>query len=82
MSGRARTPSRYALVFGRNLRAARQRRGLSQGAFAARLGLSASYICDVEYGRENPTLVQLERFAAALGLPLDAMFDQRAVDDE
>ena len=72
-------PMNYALVFGRNVRICRRLRRLSQLQFARRLEgrPSPSYISSIEHGKENPTLRQLVRFADALGMPLDALFDAK-----
>lgn len=70
----------YARIFGMNLREFRHRRGLTQAALADRVGgLSPTYISSLEHGRENPTIRQCERFAAAVGMPLDVLFDPRTV---
>jgi transcriptional regulator with XRE-family HTH domain len=48
---------------GRNLRAYRQARGLSQEAFAEVLGVHRTYMGGVERGERNLTLKSVERFA-------------------
>jgi transcriptional regulator with XRE-family HTH domain len=58
---------------GRNLRAYREARGLSQEAFADVLGIHRTYMGAVERGERNLTLQTVERIAdqldvAALGL--------------
>jgi len=59
---------------GRNLRAYRDARGLSQEAFADELGVHRTYMGAVERGERNLTLRSLERIADCLGLdPLDLM---------
>jgi transcriptional regulator with XRE-family HTH domain len=54
-----------ALV-GRNVRRIRQRKGLTQEAFAERSGFSQQYVSDLERGRRNPTVVTLFELATAL----------------
>ena len=63
-------PQRSALVrlFGRNLRAARQRAALSQEALAEHAGLHPTYIGLVERGQRNISLVSVERLAKALAV--------------
>jgi transcriptional regulator with XRE-family HTH domain len=51
---------------GRNLRAYRQARGLSQEAFADELGLHRTYMGGVERGERNFTLKSLERLASQI----------------
>lgn len=54
---------------GQNLRAYRERRGLSQEAFADVLGVHRTYMGAIERGERNLTLKTLERIAAQTGLP-------------
>jgi transcriptional regulator with XRE-family HTH domain len=59
---------------GRNLRAYRTARGLSQEAFAAVLEVHRTYMGGLERGERNLTLRSVERLAARLGLePLDLL---------
>ncbi len=51
---------------GRNLRAYRQTRGLSQEAFAEVLGVHRTYMGAVERGERNLTLRSVERIAARI----------------
>jgi transcriptional regulator with XRE-family HTH domain len=53
---------------GRNLRAYRVARGLSQEAFADLLGVHRTYMGGVERGERNLTLKSLERIAARAGV--------------
>jgi transcriptional regulator with XRE-family HTH domain len=53
---------------GRNLRAYREARGLSQEALADVLGVHRTYMGGIERGERNLTLKSLERIAAQLGL--------------
>jgi transcriptional regulator with XRE-family HTH domain len=56
-------------VVGRNIRAARERRGLAQDALAHEAGIHVTYLSGVENGRRNITLSVLERIARTLGVP-------------
>jgi transcriptional regulator with XRE-family HTH domain len=59
---------------GRNLRAHRQQRGLSQEAFADILGVHRTYMGGVERGERNLTLKSLERLAGRIGVdPLELL---------
>ena len=51
---------------GRNLRAYRQARGLSQEAFADVLGVHRTYMGGIERGERNLTLKSLERIAGRI----------------
>jgi transcriptional regulator with XRE-family HTH domain len=53
---------------GRNLRAYREARGLSQEAFADVVGVHRTYMGGLERGERNLTLRSLERIAAAIGV--------------
>jgi transcriptional regulator with XRE-family HTH domain len=50
-------------IFGRNLRAYREARGMSQEAFAEVLGVHRTYMGGIERGERNLTLRSLERIA-------------------
>lgn len=55
-------------VVGRNLRAYRDAKGLSQEAFADELGVHRTYMGGIERGERNLTLKSLERIAERLEL--------------
>jgi transcriptional regulator with XRE-family HTH domain len=50
-------------IVGRNLKALREERGLSQEAFADVIGVHRTYMGGVERGERNLTLRSLERIA-------------------
>jgi transcriptional regulator with XRE-family HTH domain len=62
-------------LVGRNIRAARRARGLSQWQFAERSGLSVDFIGKVERGTMSPSIESLHQMAEALGLPLPDLFE-------
>jgi transcriptional regulator with XRE-family HTH domain len=55
-------------ILGRNLRAYREGKNLSQEAFADELGVHRTYMGGIERGERNLTLKSLERIAERLGL--------------
>ena len=55
-------------VVGRNLRAYRMERGLSQEDFAEVVGVHRTYMGGLERGERNLTLQSLERIAEVLGV--------------
>lgn len=61
---------------GRNLRAYRQAKGLSQEAFAYELGVHRTYMGGIERGERNLTLRSLERMAERVGLDPLKLLDQ------
>ena len=62
------------MVIGKRLRNLREQKGLSQGDVEHASGLLRCYISRVEHGRTVPSLDTLERFAAALDVPLYKFF--------
>jgi transcriptional regulator with XRE-family HTH domain len=61
-------------VLGRNLRAYREARGLSQEAFADAVGVPRTYMGGIERGERNLTLRSVERIADWLGVsPLELL---------
>lgn len=59
---------------GRRVAELRVQRGLTQERLAERLGVSIKYQQTVEAGGENLTLDSLARLAAALAVPVTALF--------
>lgn len=61
-------------ILGRNLRAYRIERGLSQEALAVMLDVHRTYMGGVERGERNLTLRSVERLAEKLGVePLELL---------
>lgn len=68
-----------AAQVGRHVRALRRERHLSQEVLGERAGLQRIYIGEFERGlRKNPTLANLRRIAAALGVPIGELFPPSA----
>jgi transcriptional regulator with XRE-family HTH domain len=63
------------LRFGRRVRALRQERGFSQEAFADAADLDRTYIGGIERGTRNVSLINIERIAKALRVPLTELFE-------
>jgi len=55
-------------LVGRNVRRIRQRKGLTQEAFAELSGYSQQYISSLEQGNRNPTVITVFELATALGV--------------
>ena len=60
--------------FGASVRAWRGRLGISQEELAGRAGLHRTYICDVERGARNVSLVSIEKLARALEISTATLF--------
>lgn len=58
---------------GANLRSLRRSEGLSQEAFADRLGVHRTYMGGLERGERNVTLRTVERLAERLGVSADVL---------
>jgi transcriptional regulator with XRE-family HTH domain len=64
------------VTLGKRIRALRLRTGLSQERFAARAGLDRTYYAGIERGERNPSVKQLAKIAAALGVSIAALFTE------
>jgi transcriptional regulator with XRE-family HTH domain len=62
------------MIIGRRLRQLREKKGLTQGLIEQRSGLLKCYVSRVENGHTVPSLGTLERFAAALEIPVHEIF--------
>jgi transcriptional regulator with XRE-family HTH domain len=62
------------MLIGERLRQLREHKNLSQGDVEKSSGLLRCYISRVEHGHTVPSLETLERFAAALDVPLYRLF--------
>lgn len=62
--------------FGRIVRDRRRRAGLSQEALAEAAGLHRNYIGMLERGERSPTLLVVERLAAALGIAMTSLIEE------
>lgn len=62
------------MLIGARIRQLREQKGLSQGDIENSAGLLRCYISRVENGHTVPSLETLERFAAALDVPLYELF--------
>jgi transcriptional regulator with XRE-family HTH domain len=72
--GRKRGKADIRERFGFALKTRREALGLTQEDFAARAGIHRTYLSDVERGSRNICLMNIERIAAALALPLSELF--------
>lgn len=60
--------------YGRVLREHRMEQKISQEDFAEKCGLHRTYISDVELGKRNVSLENIERIANALGISISDYF--------
>ena len=60
--------------FGDAVRGRREELGLTQEEFAERAHIHRTYLSDIERGRRNVSLINIEHIAIALDLPLSELF--------
>ena len=56
-----------------NMKKIRARKHMSQGDICRELGVDRAYISTIESGKQNPTLLTIERIAKALGVSVDEL---------
>ena len=61
-------------LFGTNLRRFRTQKGYSQEKFAELCGLHRTYISDIECFQRNVSLVNIQKIADALDIPIYSLF--------
>ena len=59
---------------GQRIRAIREKKGLSQESVALTCGLDRSYFGGIERGEHNVAVVNLEKIAIALDIPIKDLF--------
>lgn len=57
----------------KNIKIIRELKNMSQGDICRDLGCDRSFISNIEAGKSNPTLMTIERIAAALGVTCDEL---------
>ena len=62
------------LAYGHSIRAIRQKRKMSQEELADLSGLHRTYISDVELGKRNVSLENIDRIATALNMSISDVF--------
>lgn len=63
-------------LFGQAIRGLRQEKNISQEAFADICGLHRTYISDIELGKRNVSLENIEKMANALDITLPKLFER------
>ena len=65
-----------AKALGQRIRELRTSRGWSQERLADEAGMHRTYMWGIEQGARNPSLRHLARLSAALGVPLQSLFEE------
>lgn len=68
------------MTFGRLLRMERKRQVLTQKKLGERMGIGAQTISSYESGRRMPKIETMERFAAALDVPVSCLYPIKSGD--
>lgn len=55
--------------------------GLSQEAFAYSIEMSRTYLAEIEVGKRNVSVANIDRIARGLGLSLRSFFDSELFDE-
>lgn len=76
--GAASAPPDYIAIFGRNVRAERERAGLKQVEVAERIGVGQQRLALIEGGKQNVTLRTMASLAVALERDLPAMLIEQS----
>lgn len=70
-------------MFGQALKLLRRYQGLNQSALAKKLGVSRSYISELESGNRTPSLDLLSRYADIFNVPISSLvFFAEALQDK
>jgi transcriptional regulator with XRE-family HTH domain len=62
------------LLFGQNVRLAREKKGWSQDRLSEESGLHRTYISGIERGVRNPTIEIVQQIAVALDVDIQELF--------
>ena len=71
-----RTPTPQLVMLGLAVRRCRRERDLSQEALAARAGVGAKHLGEIERGNSDPRVTTVIRIATALDLRVADLFDR------
>lgn len=68
--------TKILVSFGQTIRNIRQSKNLSQESFADLCNLHRTYISDIELGKRNVSLENIERMSKALDLKISELFEE------
>ena len=63
------------MTFGQNLKAIRKKMKLTQTEMAERIGISRSYLADIEHNRKNISLAVVLRIAKGLNISVNKLIN-------
>jgi XRE family transcriptional regulator of biofilm formation len=70
------------LLIGTKIKQVRNKRGYSIRALGKQTGLSSGFIGDIESGRCNPSIKNLQKLANALGCPVEFFLNNEVVEND
>ena len=59
---------------GKSIRALRIIHDLKQKEFAERIGVSISYLCEIEKGKNTPSIHVVQKISNSFGIPIHTLF--------
>lgn len=68
--------SEILICFGKTIRQLRLEKSISQESFADMCGLHRTYISDIELGKRNVSLENIDRMSHALNITLPDLFER------
>jgi transcriptional regulator with XRE-family HTH domain len=69
-------PNDLLALLGARIRTLRKKRGWTQVEFAERVGIDRSFLADVERGKRNVSILNLELIAKGLRVSLSQLFSR------
>jgi len=66
---------------GLRIKELRAERGVSQESLAYAIGMARTYLAEVEAGKRNVSVINLERIATGLGVTLSEFFGASSFED-
>jgi transcriptional regulator with XRE-family HTH domain len=67
---------------GLRIKELRAERGMSQESLAYAIGMARTYLAEVEAGKRNISVINLERIATGLGVTLGEFFHASSFEDK
>lgn len=64
----------FRYIIGRNIKAERSRKDITQEKFAELIDMSLSYVSKVEQGLTSPTAMALYKMSVVLNIPMEEFF--------
>ena len=68
------------MTFGKNLKEVRKRLGLTQTSLAQMIGVSTSFVTEIEEGRKAPSFITIEKISSVTRVPVWSYFIEGGCD--